>query len=167
MKNVRDSGTSATTLDRVRRQAEAVVNGLAVLPGADWTSVVAKVESVYGKPIKLRSVDDGQLAQLSGLWIDTKAYGIVHYRAGDPTFYQAHSIAHELGHILMNHDDCNVLRSIDLSSVPEIGVEGEVQRARGRGLLRTPDEEIAEQIAYVLARRMLLQLPSPEEDVLG
>jgi hypothetical protein len=151
----------------VRSRAEAMVAAIGVSEHVQWDDVIAKVEIAYGKPIRLVSVGDGRLAKLSGLWIDRESFGLIHYREEDPTFYQVHSIGHELGHILMNHEDCSVLRSIDFGRLDRSHIAGEIRRARARGLLRDEDEEIAEQIAYVLASRVLGQSTSAVEDVFG
>ncbi|WP_426624419.1 hypothetical protein ACPPVW_18720 [Leifsonia sp. McL0607] len=150
-----------------RRLAEAAVHDLGIATGTTWSTVIARIEERYRKPIVVAAADDDELADLSGLWIDYPTHGYIAYRAGDAPYYQWHSFAHELGHVALDHDSCAVLEALDFEAVKRWGLGSDVRRMRARGLLDTPDEQAAEHFASALVRRMLQQHIGPEEMIFG
>jgi len=112
----------------------------------------SRVARQHRKEVVLQPMSDSALSSMTGLWVETAAASHVFYRANDPVLYQAHSIFHEFGHILADHDTCGVLDFIDNSALGTSSLGGQIQRARARGFRHDDAENLAEEIAYALSR---------------
>ena len=140
------------------RSAADLVNLLNCPPAPTFEMIKDSVAERHGKEIVLHPVEDLELQNMTGLWIETEQTSHVFYRLADPMIYQLHSIFHEFGHILADHGACSVLSAVgDLSRVKPSG--SMIQRARARGLTDDDAEQFAEDIAYALSQNLLL---SPE-----
>ncbi|WP_146077328.1 hypothetical protein [Rathayibacter rathayi] len=82
------------------RAADDFVSKLCLRRGGSWEEVLTAVERLYGKPIRLVASDNPALRTVTGLWVDTPAFGIIVCRDSDDPHYQLQSARHELAHIL-------------------------------------------------------------------
>lgn len=139
----------------IKRTAERMVKSLHCPPGAGLHEIHAQVALHHGKEVILQPVSNSELKHMTGLWVETDVASHVFYRAEDSPVYQAHSIFHEFGHIIADHDTCGVLNFIDHTRIGTASLGGQIQRARARGFRHDEDENLAEEIAYELSRLVI------------
>lgn len=138
-----------------RAEAERLVDQLGCRPGSSLNDIMGRVERFHQKQIALHPVDDVELRNITGLWVETEHVSHVFYRSADPKLYQTHSIFHEFGHIIADHSTCGVLGFIDNTALGTAPLGGQIQRARARGFSYDEDETLAEEIAYALSRLVI------------
>lgn len=139
----------------IKRTAEQMVKSLECPPGAGLHEIHARVALHHRKEIILQAVSNAELRHMTGLWVETDAVSHVVYRADDSPVYQAHSIFHEFGHIIADHETCGVLDFIDHDNIGTVSLGGQIQRARARGFNHDEAEVLAEEIAYELSRLVI------------
>ncbi len=154
-------------VEKDRRVADELVSQLGLPASPCFDDVVTRVTDVYGKPLRLEPVADRDLSTLTGLWIDTHDVGYVFFRSADPIVYRLHSIFHEFGHILSEHENCEALRALGDVRLEESKRGRELRRARSRELFNDPSERMAEVIAYALSRRVLNLVTNQAEAIFG
>jgi len=155
-----------TTFD-MGSEVASVVDSLGIGRHASFDEVIDAVSTVCGKRLRLEPVDDATLAQLTGLWIETNDASYVFFRSTDPLVYKMHSIFHEFGHILLDHDGCELTATLSGVSLTANGLGGEIMRAKGRGLLDDRSEQLAEMIAYALSQKILSGTRDSEQEIFG
>ena len=146
------TGETATT---ERTEAERLVDALGLTRGVSIDEIVARIARLYEKALVLQPIDDDELTATTGLWVETDDTGYVFYRAQDPLVYQIHSIFHEFGHIMAEHDGCDALGVVDGAAFESIRLGEQICRARGRGAFVHESEILAEDFAYALSRLVL------------
>jgi hypothetical protein len=148
-----------------KKQAQQAVDRLQLPPGASFADLQRLVEAAYGKPIEFKPLSDRLLARCTGLWVDRHTHGTVYYRPLDPIVYLRHSNFHEFGHILLGHKGCSLLDIVDVANLGDGGLGGAIKSIRMRDLNQHPEEQEAEQVALLLAHRLLARPVSPEHEV--
>ncbi|QAB18315.1 hypothetical protein Leucomu_10655 [Leucobacter muris] len=138
-----------------RQMAEELVANLGCRPGSSLEDIQERVALFHQKEIALHPVDDVELRNITGLWVETELTSHVFFRNDDPKLYQTHSIFHEFGHIIADHSTCGVLSFIDNTLLGTAPLGGQIQRARARGFNQDEDETLAEEIAYALSRLVI------------
>jgi hypothetical protein len=146
---------------------DRLVDRLNLTAGASLDDVVRSVADAHRKPISLEPIDDARLTTLTGLWVETAKTSYVFFRASDPLIYRIHSIFHEFGHILLEHEQCDALATVEHSRFDAAGLGGEIRRARELGTLGDVAEYRAELVAVALSNRVLRVDPCPSEAVFG
>lgn len=136
-----------------------IVGALNIPAGADWATLIKKVQHQVGKPIYLLPTDDHDLKP-TGFVLDGEDAALVFYRTWDSPLYQQHSVFHELGHILLHHEGCRVLDDVPAEVVSSKGIGEGLMLAKARGHEVNPDELSAEAIAYALAQRVVGTSPA-------
>lgn len=149
------NNSTRRSAESAKDSAERLVRALGCSAGSSLDQIKARVEHAYGRPLVLQPVGHDELRTISGLWLETDSAGYVFFRAADPLVYRVHSIFHEFGHILANHQGCEALSVVDDKAIPSVGLGQQIRRARARGALQDDAEVLAEEVAYALSRLVL------------
>lgn len=151
------------------RAADAFVSHLQLPKVATWSDLHHSVEAIYGKPILLIASASSSLQAVTGLWIDTDAFGAVVCREADEPHYQAQNAFHELAHVLF-------ATAPDDWFTPElpqplIGQDGGPTQlcayAADDTLGRSRSEIAIEEVAFAMARTVQTITRSTEETYFG
>lgn len=150
---------------------ESVVAGLNLGDQVTFDEVLAKVEEAHGKPIELREVDNSIIPTVTGLWIEKEKKSIILVPERDTRLHRHHTVCHEFGHILFNHDGCgltsdDMLTSADMmpSMFQHIGGRRGIKRMLARSFEWNETERAAEHIAYLLSLALLPQERASSSD---
>ncbi|MFC9895001.1 ImmA/IrrE family metallo-endopeptidase [Nocardia sp. NPDC127579] len=122
----------------------------------DRDAFVATVARFRGRPIRLHPLGDpallsgiGCATNISGLWIKTTDSDIVLYSA-DTEWHADHVIAHEIGHMLLHHDDADPADHSALHTLmPDLAPEA-IHHVLARNDYRSDRETAAETFADLL-----------------
>lgn len=112
------------------------------------------VESRSGYPIRILPISEETAQGLCGLWIRSKNADYIFVHPDTSRAHQDHIIAHELGHILRNHQGLPILPEANPVAdrlVPDLDPRV-VKMMLGRTSYEHDDEEEAELIGTYLQR---------------
>ncbi|MEU8894821.1 hypothetical protein [Nocardia sp. NPDC048505] len=127
----------------------------------DRDEFVAAVARSRGRPIRLQPVDDPTLlsgfgcgSNTSGLWIKTTDSDLIVYSA-DTEWHADHVIAHEIGHMLLRHDEIGASGGVPAGRLPLYALmpalsPDAIQDVLGRNDYDTERETAAETFADLL-----------------
>lgn len=93
--------------------------------------LVLEVARCSGKAIEISEVGDRSWGNLTGLLLANSSRARILIRRSDPRWFQLHVVLHELAHILLGHQGCEVLPAglSDLKEQHEFVVLGRSSRA--------------------------------------
>lgn len=157
---------------QLRRACEARITELGI-PAGDRNILTLKdrLSALRGRPIHLAPMALPQHS-LNGMWIATPMADFVVYAACATRAHQEHIIAHELGHIMCNHQSVSDMDDGVLSQLfPDIS-PAIVRRVLQRNKYSHRNEQEAEMIASIYRARIEHRpedLPplSPDDEVIN
>lgn len=132
--------------------ADGILDQIGVPDRCTWSELVEHVSKHVGQKIDVIGAPGADLP--SGLMFLTPEGYTVVYRLEDPSLYKQHSCFHEIGHIVLDHGGCVVLKGVSPSQIRELGLGG-AMKVRARSGDVDDEERAAEEMAYAIARRVL------------
>jgi hypothetical protein len=139
-----------------RRQSRRFVRGLDLPPAASVRDLLPAVERLSGHPIRLVPAPAGSAQGVCGIWIRMDGIDYVFVHEDTSRAHQDHIIAHELAHILRNHQGSLVLPQANPVTdrlVPTLDPTV-VKMMLGRTTYEHQDEKEAELIGTCLQRHV-------------
>ncbi|MFF7633005.1 hypothetical protein ACFZB9_07610 [Kitasatospora sp. NPDC008050] len=130
------------------------VRGLDLPPVSSVRELFPVVETLSGYPIQVLPIAEDIAQGLCGLWIRSKSNDYIFVHPDTSRAHQDHIIAHELGHILRNHQGLPILPAAQPVAdrlVPDLDPRV-VKMMLGRTSYEHDDEEEAELIGTYLQR---------------
>lgn len=158
---------------RLRHECESrLADLLAEDEGSDISTLKNRLSEVRGHPIHLVPMSIPQYS-LNGMWVSTPMADFIIYAACATRTHQEHIIAHELGHIICNHQsvsdmDDGILGQLFPDISPTI-----VRRVLQRNKYSHRNEQEAEMIASIYCGRikqrnkLLAPLDTEDDDVIA
>ncbi|MDJ0344113.1 ImmA/IrrE family metallo-endopeptidase [Streptomyces sp. H10-C2] len=147
---------------QLRRQCEALLRGIDFPQPFDIGVLCRRLGESRGRPIRLAPISLPAESPC-GLLVSTAEADYIFYEARSPATHQTHVIAHELGHLLWNHQAAasplvdqraHLLLPNDIDPVL-------IQRMFGRSHYADPEEWAAEYFATQLLRQVSEWTPRP------
>jgi hypothetical protein len=150
-------------LRHLRRRCERYLRDLDLPEGCDAGVLCARLAERperNGRPIHLLpmplSADDP-----CGLWVATEAADYIVFEANTTVPHQYHIIAHELSHLLLEHDSQQVLTDEAIEKLTPSLDPSTVQRMLGRSRYDAKEEREAEMLGSLLQQRLSRCAPVP------
>ncbi len=129
-----------------------ILDNLDIPDPFDLSELVRRIGAARGRPLVLRPITtppDGPC----GIWVATAAADYVFYETATTRLHQEHIVLHELGHVLLAHDNGATLSGGAVRTMLPTLDPAAVRTALGRTHYADPDEAEAELFAtLVLAR---------------
>ncbi len=123
-----------------------------------WAELYGTLKSFYPGKVKFEPVTGENWDLLTGHLMDYRSHALIQYRSDKSRLYQEHCILHEIAHLFLFY----LLTAAERSAIQtkdERNEESRMQvaacRSSARGRERTPMEELAEQLAFYLARGII------------
>ncbi|MEY9947622.1 ImmA/IrrE family metallo-endopeptidase [Kitasatospora sp. GAS1066B] len=141
----------------LRSSCRRFVRGLDLPRVSSVRELFPVVENLSGYPIRTLPISEDIAQGLCGLWIRSQSTDYIFVHPDTSPAHQDHIIAHELGHILRNHQGLPVLPSAPSAKpvadrlVPDLDPRV-VKMMLGRTSYEHDDEEEAELIGTYLQR---------------
>jgi hypothetical protein len=134
----------------LRRRCQAIVDSLELPEPFDIRALASALGQRRGRPIHLVAMRV-PLAPVCGVWLSTSDFDAIFYEAATSPLHREHIIAHELGHLLSEHE-APATMSEDVAKVllPDLD-PALVRRALNRSNYTTDEEREAEMIASLLS----------------
>jgi hypothetical protein len=134
----------------LRRRCQALVDRLELPEPFDIRALVDAVGTRRGRPIHLIAMRE-PLAPVCGVWLSTSDFDAIFYEAATSPLHREHIIAHELGHLLAEHEAPATMTD-DVAQVllPDLD-PALVRRALNRSNYTTAEEREAEMFASLLS----------------
>jgi hypothetical protein len=144
---------------------QAVVDALGLSEHVTFEELLTVVEKAHGKPIELREVDNSIIPTVTGLWLEKDTKSIILVPEGDQRLHRNHSVQHEFGHMLLNHEGCGLAPSDVMPSLfQHVGGRRGIKRMLARSLEWNETERAAEHVAYLLSLALLPNEPKSSSD---
>lgn len=138
-----------------RRQVRAALNAVDGLIPAPWNLelLVGRIEAHRDRPVRLVAADFPAASDVSGLWIGLRDVDYICYARNASPAVREQTIAHELGHLLMNHQLADGTRA---AAVAELLAGESIHPALiQRFLARTSYGDVAEAAAEEFGTRLI------------
>jgi hypothetical protein len=146
----------------LRRRCDTIVRSLGLpLAGLDVASLRDRVEAARGIRIVLSPADTRHIA--CGAAITLETHTLVRYAEATSPMHQAHIVCHELGHLLLGHKGVLMSAASRAVLTPDLDPEM-VARMLARDQCSDDDEQAAEYLGRLLARRLQRVSPLPTRD---
>jgi hypothetical protein len=155
------------TTRRVRKKCQELVGTLTLPRPFSVERLIHDLSLQRGRAIRLRSLPSGFGAHACGLVISTDTADEIYVEEKTSRFHRDHIALHEIGHILMHHDnggreDPGALAGLLPSLDPEA-----IRRILGRTSYTTEQEQEAELVASLIRAKAGTLAPLPSTGVRG
>jgi hypothetical protein len=144
----------------IRQRCADALRDIEVPAPFDAEALCEAVARRRGRPLRLvpKPVATGPC----GLWIAFESVDFVFYEHGTSRLHQNHIIAHEVGHLLCEHEnsavgDVGLLRELFPHLSPSL-----ISSVMGRTRYSAVEEQEAELIATLVLERSTAQVPAPQ-----
>ncbi len=155
------------TTRRVRKKCQALVSTLTLPRPFSVESLIHELSAQRGRAIRLRSLPGGFGVHACGLVISTDTSDEIYVEEKTTRFHRDHIALHEIGHILMHHDNGGREDPGSLSMLlPNLSPEA-VSRILARTSYTTEQEQEAELVASLIRAKAGTLAPLPSTGVRG
>ncbi|WMY80061.1 hypothetical protein [Citricoccus sp. I39-566] len=137
-------------MERLRAEAQGAFDALHLPPRLTLEALIAHVEAVRGRRMKI--IETSKLAgkAICGLWVPREDVDVVYHSVTRGRLHRQQMVLHEIAHMILRHDEAKEATWQGISVFREISGEV-VQRALARGDFRCDLEVTAEYLADLLA----------------
>ncbi|MEU1628022.1 hypothetical protein ABZ746_22320 [Streptomyces sp. NPDC020096] len=155
------------TTRRIRKKCQALVSTLTLPRPFSVESLIHDLSSQRGRAIRLRGLPSGFAAHACGLVISTDTADEIYVEEKTTQFHREHIALHEIGHILMHHDNGGQESHGALAALlPNLSPEA-ISRFLARTSYTTEQEQEAELVASLIRATAGTLAPLPSTGVRG
>lgn len=135
---------------QLQAEAQAAFDGLRLPRRLTLDSLIAHVELVRGRRMKIIETSKLSGKKICGLWIPRQDVDIVYHSLTRGRLHRQQMILHEISHMILRHDEMREATWQGINVFQEISGEV-VDKALARGDFRSDLEATAEHLADLLA----------------
>jgi hypothetical protein len=137
-------------MDQLQAEARTAFEALRLPPRLTLDSLIAHVEAVRGRRMKIIETSKLTGKKICGLWIPRETVDVVYHSQTHGRLHRQQMILHEIAHMILRHDQCRDATWQGINVFREISGEV-VEKALARGDFRSDLEATAEHLADLLA----------------
>jgi hypothetical protein len=135
---------------QLQAQARSAFEGLHLPPRLTLESLIAHVEALRGRRMKIIETSELSGKKICGLWIPRESVDLVYHSQTRGRLHRQQMVLHEISHMILRHDQCRDATWQGVNVFREISGEV-VEKALARGGFRSDLEATAEHLADLLA----------------
>jgi hypothetical protein len=137
-------------MDELQAEARTAFEALRLPPRLTLDSLIAHVEAVRGRRMKIIETAKLTGKKICGLWVPGESVDVVYHSHTRGRLHRQQMVLHEISHMILRHDQARDATWQGISVFREISGEV-VERALARGDFRSDLEATAEYLADLLA----------------